>query len=109
VCRSTWPGRSWSIGWVPVERLDLGLLVDRLDDRPLGRREVEPDHVGHLGNELLEEAFEPFGRSMYVRIVAGLRLAARRLKRPPSIARGRLRAGMASGSVIVAIALVGRE
>jgi len=36
----------------PVERLNLGLLVDRQDDRPLGRREVEPDHVADLRLEL---------------------------------------------------------
>jgi hypothetical protein len=36
----------------PVERLDLGLLVDGEDDRPLGRREVEPDDVADLGDEL---------------------------------------------------------
>ena len=36
----------------PIEGLDLGLLIDRQDDRPLGRGEVEPDDVGHLGDEL---------------------------------------------------------
>ena len=35
----------------PVERLDLGLLVDREDDRPLGRREIQPDDVPDLGLE----------------------------------------------------------
>ena len=36
----------------PIERLDLGLLVDREDDRSLGRGEIQPDHVGHLRHEL---------------------------------------------------------
>ena len=36
----------------PVERLDLGLLVEAQDDRPLGRGEVEPDDVADLGLEL---------------------------------------------------------
>jgi hypothetical protein len=29
----------------PVERRDLGILVDREEDRPFGRGEVEPDQV----------------------------------------------------------------
>ena len=36
----------------PVERLDLGLLVDAQHDRPLGRRQIQPDHVADLGLEL---------------------------------------------------------
>jgi hypothetical protein len=36
----------------PVEGLDLGLLVDGKDDRPLGRGEVEPDDIGDLGDEI---------------------------------------------------------
>jgi hypothetical protein len=36
----------------PVEGLDLGLLVDREDDRPLGRGEIEPDDVADLRLEL---------------------------------------------------------
>ena len=35
----------------PVERLDLGLLVDAQHDGPLGRVEVEPDDVGDLGHQ----------------------------------------------------------
>jgi hypothetical protein len=38
-------------GLGPVERLDLGLLVDREDDGPLRRGEGEPDYVGYLGCE----------------------------------------------------------
>jgi hypothetical protein len=40
-------------GWEvhAVERLDLGLLVDREHDRPLGRGEAQPDHVADLGLE----------------------------------------------------------
>jgi len=36
----------------PIERVDLGLLVDREDDRPRGRAEGEPHDVGHLRHEL---------------------------------------------------------
>ncbi len=36
----------------PIEGLDLGLLVDRQDDRPLGRVEIQPDDVADLGLEL---------------------------------------------------------
>jgi len=36
----------------PIERVDLGLLVDRQNDRPRGRAEGEPAHVGPLGYEL---------------------------------------------------------
>jgi hypothetical protein len=36
----------------PLERLDRRLLVDREDDRMVGRLEVEPDDVGGLGGEL---------------------------------------------------------
>ena len=46
------PGPEREHGLGPVERLDLGLLVDREDDRPLGRREVEPNDIGDLGREL---------------------------------------------------------
>ena len=35
-----------------IERLDLGLLVDRQDDRTRGRGEIEPDDVGDLGDKL---------------------------------------------------------
>ena len=42
----------WQHGRGPVERLDLGLLVDREHDRPLGRIEVQADHVPDLGLEL---------------------------------------------------------
>ena len=36
----------------PVERLNLRLLVDREDQRVVGRVEVEPDHIDHLLGEL---------------------------------------------------------
>jgi hypothetical protein len=36
----------------PVERLDLGLLVDGEHDRSLGRYEIEPDDVADLGHEV---------------------------------------------------------
>jgi len=40
-------------GLGPVERLDLALLVDAKDHCLVGRIEVEPDHVSHLGGEVL--------------------------------------------------------
>ena len=36
----------------PVQRLDLGLLVDAEHDRVLRRVQVQPDHVGDLGDQL---------------------------------------------------------
>jgi len=46
----------------PIERVDLGLLVDRQNDRPRGRAEGEPDHVGPLGYELgIAAEFERLG------------------------------------------------
>lgn len=36
----------------PIERVDLGPLVDRQNDRPRGRAGGEPDDVGHPGYEL---------------------------------------------------------
>ena len=36
----------------PVQRLDLGLLVDAQHDRVLRRRQVQPDDVGDLGDQL---------------------------------------------------------
>ncbi len=36
----------------PIERLDLGLLVEAEDDRSLGRVEVQPDHVADLRHEV---------------------------------------------------------
>ena len=35
-----------------VERLDLALLVDAPDQRPIRRGQVEADHVAHLGDEV---------------------------------------------------------
>ena len=43
----------------PLQRLDRGLLVDADDDRVLGRRHVQPDHVGRLGGELGIVALAP--------------------------------------------------
>src|SRR6185437_2936267 len=39
-------------GLTAVEGLDLGLLVHTQDDGPLGRGDVESDHIAHLGHEI---------------------------------------------------------
>jgi hypothetical protein len=43
----------------PLQRLDRGLFVDADDDGVLGRRHVERDHVGSLGDELGIVALAP--------------------------------------------------
>jgi hypothetical protein len=40
-------------GMGAVERLDLALLIDAEHQRLVGRIELEPDHVLHLGGEVL--------------------------------------------------------
>lgn len=42
-----------------LQRLDRGLLIDADDNRILGRRHVEPDHVGGLGGKLGIVALAP--------------------------------------------------
>jgi hypothetical protein len=42
-----------------LQRLDRGLLIDADDDRVLGRRHVQTDHVGGLGGELRIVALAP--------------------------------------------------
>lgn len=42
----TGPHRQEGLG--PIERLDLGLLVDAQHQRPVGRTEIEPDDIAHL-------------------------------------------------------------
>jgi hypothetical protein len=44
--------RKLQISLRPLQRLDRGLFVEADDDGVLGRRHVEPDHVGSLGDEL---------------------------------------------------------
>ena len=51
--------RQLQIALRPLQRLDRGLFVDADDDRVLGRRHVEPDHVGGLGDELGIVALAP--------------------------------------------------
>jgi len=41
----------WQPGLGALERLDLGFLVDREDDRVRRRVQVEPDHLAQLGDE----------------------------------------------------------
>ena len=36
----------------PVQRLDLGLLVDAEHDRVLRRVQIQPNHIGDLGHQL---------------------------------------------------------
>ena len=43
----------------PLQRLDRRLLVDADDDRILGRRHVQPDHIGGLGDKLGIVALAP--------------------------------------------------
>ncbi len=60
--------RQLEISLRALQRLDRGLLVDTDDDRVLGRRHVEPDHVGRLGDELGIVALAPGlapGRSIF--------------------------------------------
>src|SRR5262245_55853234 len=42
-----------------LQRLDRRLLIDTDDDRVLGRRQVETDHIGGLGGERGIVAFAP--------------------------------------------------
>jgi hypothetical protein len=49
VRRSGSPGRRGRTG--AVQGLDLGLLVDAQHQRPVGRVDVEPDHVADLLDE----------------------------------------------------------
>ena len=51
--------RELQIALRPLQRLDRGLLVDADDDGVLGRRHVEPDHIGGLGDELGIVALAP--------------------------------------------------
>ena len=51
--------RQLQIALRPLQRLDRRLLVDADDDRVLGRRHVEPDHIGGLGDELGIVALAP--------------------------------------------------
>ena len=51
--------RELEIALRSLQRLDRGLLVDTDDDRVLGRRHIEPDHVGGLGYELGIVALTP--------------------------------------------------
>ena len=51
--------RELEIALRSLQRLDRGLLVDTDDDRVLGRRHIEPDHVGGLGHELGIVALTP--------------------------------------------------
>ena len=44
--------RELEIALRSIQRLDRGLLVNTDDDRVLGRRHMEPDHVRGLGHEL---------------------------------------------------------
>lgn len=46
------PARSGGRVLGPVQRLDLGLIVDTEHDRVLGRVHIQPDHVGLLGDQL---------------------------------------------------------
>ena len=51
--------RQLQVALRPLQRLDRGLLIDTDDDRVLGRRHIEPDHVGGLGGELRIVALAP--------------------------------------------------
>ena len=46
------PVRKLQIALGALQRLDRGLFVNADDDRVLGRCQVEPDHIGGLGDEL---------------------------------------------------------
>src|SRR5215218_8141227 len=51
--------RKLQISLCPLQRLDRGLFVDADDDRILGRRHVQPDHVGGLGGKFGIVALAP--------------------------------------------------
>jgi hypothetical protein len=51
--------RKLQISLGTLQRLDRGLLIDADDDRVLGRRHVQADHVGGLGGELRFVALAP--------------------------------------------------
>ena len=51
--------------------LDRGLLVDRDDDRVLGRIQVQPAHVGLLGIELRIEAGQPRAHLLWLQVSLG--------------------------------------
>ena len=74
--------RKLEISLRPLQRLDRRLFVDADDDGVLGRRHVEPDHVGRLGDELgivaLAPGFAPgkvpanYTRSNFVGCLTGI-------------------------------------
>ena len=92
--------RQLQIALRPLQRLDRRLLVDTDDDGVLGRRHVEPDHIGGLGGELgivaLAPGFAPGRDRSSVRAGSARHTARRRRpalrdqrSRPARIALGR--------------------
>ena len=53
------PVRKLQIALGALQRLDRGFFVNADDDRVLGRCQVEPDHIGGLGDELGIVALAP--------------------------------------------------